>query len=100
MNKTDLINQLAERLDGDKKAAQVAVEGFIDLVQREVQKGRNVSISGFGVFEKRAARSAYRAEPADRRGCQGEEDDRARVPARQVLQGRHRRDGEAAQADR
>ncbi len=54
MNKTDLINQLAERLDGDKKAAQTAVEGFIDLVQREVQRGRNVSISGFGVFEKRA----------------------------------------------
>jgi len=54
VNKTDLINQLAERLDGDKKAAQVAVEGFIDLVQREVQRGRNVSISGFGVFEKRA----------------------------------------------
>jgi DNA-binding protein HU-beta len=54
VNKTDLINQLAERLDGDKKSAQVAVEGFIDLVQREVQKGRNVSISGFGVFEKRA----------------------------------------------
>ena len=60
MNKTDLINQLAERLDGDKKAAQAAVEGFIDLVQREVQKGRSVSISGFGVFEKRlrAARTA------------------------------------------
>lgn len=54
MNKTDLINQLAERLDGDKKTAQVAVEGFIDLVQREVQRGKSVSISGFGVFEKRA----------------------------------------------
>ncbi len=54
MNKTDLINQLAERLDGDKKVAQSAVEGFIDLVQREVQRGENVSISGFGVFEKRA----------------------------------------------
>ncbi len=54
MNKTDLINQLAERLDGDKKTAQAAVEGFIDCVQREVQRGRSVSISGFGVFEKRA----------------------------------------------
>lgn len=54
MNKTDLINALAERLDGDKKVAQAAVEGFIDLVQREVHKGQNVSISGFGVFEKRA----------------------------------------------
>jgi len=54
VNKTDLINQLAQRLDGDKKAAQSAVEGIIDLVQREVQRGESVSISGFGVFEKRA----------------------------------------------
>ena len=54
MNKTDLINELAERLDGNKKTAQAAVEGFIDLVQRQVQKGESVSISGFGVFEKRA----------------------------------------------
>ncbi len=54
MNKTDLINQLAERLDGNKKTAQEAVEGIIDLVQRQVQKGESVSISGFGVFEKRA----------------------------------------------
>ena len=67
MNKTDLINQLAERLDGDKKKAQIAVEGFIDLVQREVQKGRNVSISGFGVFEKRAraARTARNPRTGD-----------------------------------
>jgi len=54
VNKTDLINRLAERLDGDKKTAQKAVEGVIDLVQREVQRGQKVSISGFGVFEKRA----------------------------------------------
>jgi DNA-binding protein HU-beta len=54
VNKTDLINKLAERLDGDKKTAQKAVEGVIDLVQREVQRGQKVSISGFGVFEKRA----------------------------------------------
>jgi DNA-binding protein HU-beta len=54
VNKTDLINKLAERLDGDKRTAQKAVEGVIDLVQREVQRGQKVSISGFGVFEKRA----------------------------------------------
>lgn len=67
MNKTDLINQLAERLEGDKKAAQTAVEGFIDLVQREVQRGRSVSISGFGVFEKRAraARTARNPRTGD-----------------------------------
>ena len=41
MNKTDLINALAEKLDGDKKVAQTAVEGFIDLVQ----------LDGFGAAE-------------------------------------------------
>src|SRR6476660_1880702 len=60
VNKTDLIDQLAELLDGNKKSAQTAVESIIDVIQREVQKGQNVTIAGFGVFEKRqrAARTA------------------------------------------
>jgi DNA-binding protein HU-beta len=60
MNKTELTAKLADLLDGDKKLASTAIEGIIDLVQREVKAGRKVSISGFGVFEKRerAARTA------------------------------------------
>jgi DNA-binding protein HU-beta len=60
MNKTELTAKLADQLDGDKRLASAAIEGFIDLVQREVKAGRKVSISGFGVFEKRerAARIA------------------------------------------
>ncbi len=54
MNKTELTAKLAEMLDGDKKIAAKAVEGVIDLIQREVKAGGKVSISGFGVFEKRA----------------------------------------------
>ncbi|RIJ77133.1 HU family DNA-binding protein, partial [Nakamurella silvestris] len=67
MNKTDLINKLAERLDGDKKSAQTAIEGVIDLIQREVHSGGSVSISGFGVFEKRAraARTARNPRTGD-----------------------------------
>jgi DNA-binding protein HU-beta len=53
MNKTDLIGRLAERMDGDRKTAQAAVENVIDLIQRAVHSGDHVSISGFGVFEKR-----------------------------------------------
>ena len=63
-------------------------------------RAENVSISGFGVFEKRRPRRSHRAQPAHGRGRQGQEDHRARVPPGQVLQGRHRRHGEAAQADR
>lgn len=67
MNKTDLINKLADRLDGDKKTAQTAIEGVIDLIQREVHGGGSVSISGFGVFEKRAraARTARNPRTGD-----------------------------------
>jgi DNA-binding protein HU-beta len=60
VNKTDLIDHLAELMDGNKKSAQTAVETIIDAIQREVQKGQDVTIAGFGVFEKRqrAARTA------------------------------------------
>lgn len=60
MNKSDLIDSLATRMDGDKKTATAAVEGLIDVVSRAVSKGEKVQITGFGVFEKRnrSARTA------------------------------------------
>ncbi|GDY32610.1 hypothetical protein GTS_42430 [Gandjariella thermophila] len=53
MNKSQLIDALAERI-GDKKAAGAAVDGLVDVIVRSVQKGEKVNITGFGVFEKRA----------------------------------------------
>lgn len=60
MNKSELVDALSARLEGDKKAANSAIDAFVELVQRTVQKGQKVSIAGFGVFEKRprAARTA------------------------------------------
>ncbi len=59
MNKTQLIDALAERL-GDKKIAAAAVAGLVDVVIRTVNGGDKVAITGFGVFERRprAARTA------------------------------------------
>ena len=56
MNKGQLIEALESRLGG-KKAAAAAVEGLLDVIIREVAKGRKVGITGFGTFE-RAARAA------------------------------------------
>lgn len=53
MNKAQLIDALAERL-GDKKVAAAAVAGLVDVVVRAVNAGDRVTITGFGVFEKRA----------------------------------------------
>lgn len=53
MNKAQLIDALAERL-GDRKVAAAAVAGLIDVVVRAVNADDRVTITGFGVFEKRA----------------------------------------------
>src|SRR6266496_4714205 len=52
-NKAQLIEALSERI-GDKKAAAEAVDGLVDIIIRTVNKGEKVTITGFGVFEKRA----------------------------------------------
>lgn len=52
-NKAQLIEALSERL-GDKKVASEAVDGLVDIIIRTVHKGEKVTITGFGVFEKRA----------------------------------------------
>jgi DNA-binding protein HU-beta len=54
VNKAQLIEALAERLSGDRKAAGTAVDGLVDVIVRTVNKGEKVNITGFGVFEKRA----------------------------------------------
>lgn len=59
-NKAQFIELLAQRLDGDKKKAQIALDAVIDTVYANVAKGERVVLTGFGVFEKRerAARTA------------------------------------------
>jgi DNA-binding protein HU-beta len=59
VNKAELIDALTTRL-GDKRAAGTALDAVLAEVQQAVTKGEKVSITGFGVFEKRtrAARMA------------------------------------------
>ena len=52
-NKAQFIELLAERLDGDKKRAQHALDAVIDTIYQSVSKGERVVLTGFGVFEKR-----------------------------------------------
>jgi DNA-binding protein HU-beta len=59
VNKAELIEALTARL-GDKRAASDALDAVLAEIQAAVTKGEKVSITGFGVFEKRvrAARMA------------------------------------------
>ena len=53
MNKSQLIDTLADRFEGNRKQAAHALESVIDTITREVAKGEKVAITGFGSFEKR-----------------------------------------------
>ena len=53
MNKSQLIDTLAARFEGNRKAASHALESVLDTITREVAKGEKVAITGFGSFEKR-----------------------------------------------
>ena len=59
VNKAELIEALSGRL-GDRKSATMALDAVLTEIQNAVTKGDKVSITGFGVFEKRvrAARTA------------------------------------------
>ena len=52
MNKAELIEVVAARIDASKKDAGEAVQAVVDAITEAVAKGQKVSISGFGVFEK------------------------------------------------
>jgi DNA-binding protein HU-beta len=58
MNRRDLVAQLADRLETDKRAADAHLQAVIDTITETVSKGEAVIISGFAKFARvdRAAR--------------------------------------------
>ena len=59
MNKTELIEHIANNADMPKAAAARALGATIDAVKKTLKKGGTVSLVGFGTFTvgKRAART-------------------------------------------
>jgi DNA-binding protein HU-beta len=53
MNRRELVAELAERTDTDKRTADAALQAFIDAVTDTVAKGDPVAISGFCKFVRR-----------------------------------------------
>jgi DNA-binding protein HU-beta len=58
MNKTDLIEGMAEEAGISKAAAKKALESFLGNVEKSLKNGDRISLVGFGSFSvsKRAAR--------------------------------------------
>jgi len=59
MNKTELVQAMAESADITKAAAARALDGFVDAITQALKDGEQVTLIGFGTFavRERAARS-------------------------------------------
>jgi DNA-binding protein HU-beta len=59
MNKTDLIEAMADAADISKAAAGRALDGMVDAIAKALKEGDSVSVIGFGTFvlRERAART-------------------------------------------
>ncbi len=59
MNKTELIDAIAKDTGLTKKDSESALKSFIEVVSKELSKGHEVQLIGFGTFAvgKRAART-------------------------------------------
>lgn len=63
MNKSQLIDTLAARFEGNRKAAAHALDSVLDTITREVAKGEKVAITGFGSFERKVRESRLVRNP-------------------------------------
>jgi DNA-binding protein HU-beta len=76
MNKSDLINKVAEASELSKKDATKAVDAVFDAISEALQNGEKVQLVGFGNFEVR--------ERAARKGRNPQTGEEIDIPASKV----------------
>ena len=63
-NKAEFVELIAQRLGSDKKSAAVALDAVLGTIYSEVAKGEKVTLTGFGIFEKRERAARMGRNPA------------------------------------
>ena len=63
VNKSQLIDTLAARFEGNRKQAAHALDSVLDTITREVAKGEKVAITGFGSFQRQARAARWVRNP-------------------------------------
>jgi DNA-binding protein HU-beta len=68
LNKSELIEQLADRSDIKRSEAEKALHALTDIVKETLQRGGDVSITGFGKFSvaERGARQGVNPQTGER----------------------------------
>lgn len=76
MNKTELVEAVAEKMNTTKKEAEAAVSAFTETVKEALAEGKKVQLIGFGNFEVR--------ERAARKGRNPQTGEEIDIPATKV----------------
>jgi len=76
MNKTDLVNAVAEKSELSKKDAGKAVDSVFEAIMDSLSEGEKVQLIGFGNFEVR--------ERAARKGRNPQTGEEIEIPASKV----------------
>jgi DNA-binding protein HU-beta len=68
VNKTDLIQEIADKTRASKSEAQKFFDAFTNVVESELKKGNQVQITGFGKFyvQSRGARQGINPQTKQR----------------------------------
>jgi DNA-binding protein HU-beta len=76
VNKTELIEEIAQRTDSTKGEAQRYVESFEEVVTEALRSGKQIQITGFGKF--------YVREQKAREGVNPQTKEKMHIPASKV----------------
>ena len=76
MNKTELIEEIAQRTDSSKGEAQRYVESFEEVIAGALRSGEEIQITGFGKF--------YVRQQKAREGVNPQTKEKMHIPASKV----------------
>ena len=77
MNKTELVNAIAEKANLSKVQAKAALEASIEAIAEELAKGEKVALIGFGTYSV--------VEKAERTGINPATKEKITIPAKKVI---------------
>lgn len=77
MNKTELVNAIAEKANLSKVQAKAALEASLEAVAEELAKGGKVALIGFGTYSV--------VEKAERTGINPATKAKITIPAKKVV---------------
>ena len=84
MNKSQLVNAIAEKTNASKSEVKKIVDSLFDIAEETLNSGENVVISGFGVFSM--------AEVSERMGRNPRTGEKVKIAARRNVRFRSNMD--------